>query len=123
MDYGGYGILDRNALTWNEGIASALIDNAPEGQAAVASETEPSETSETTVQTTETTSAETTQSQVETTVSQGVTPAESVAADDNNSPIINEQKVNFPLLLILGVVVVAAAYAGLFLLGRKNGRK
>lgn len=123
MDYGGYGILDRNALTWNEGIASALIDNAPDGQAAAVTETEPAETSETTVQTTETTSAETTQSQVETTVSQGVTPAESVAADDNNSPIINEQKVNYPLLLVLGVVVVAAAYAGLFLLGRKNGRK
>ena len=43
--------------------------------------------------------------------------------EEVNSSNINEQKHIVPLLLIVGVVVVAATYTGLFFLGRRNGRK
>ena len=117
-DYGGYGILDRNSLTWNEGIASALIDNAPEGSAPVqtaepeqtaeTSAAEPSETSATQAETPETTAAS--------------APSET-AAPGVNSQDFNEHISLFPILLIVGAVVVIAAYAGLFLLGRKHAKK
>ena len=124
-DYGGYGILDRNSLTWNEEIASALIDNAPDGQAAevtVTEETEAAEASETTV-TAETSASEAVAETSQTQQAQAVETAVTAPSDDVNSPNINEQKLNVPLLLIVGVVVVAAAYTGLFFLGRRNGRK
>ena len=47
FDYGGFGIFDRNALSWNEDITSALIDNAPSGTAAPAGTGETSEPAET----------------------------------------------------------------------------
>ncbi len=124
-DYGGYGILDRNSLTWNEEIASALIDNAPDGQAAevtVTEETEAAEASETTV-TAETSASEAVAETSQTQQAQAVETAVTAPSDDVNSPNINEQKLNVPLLLIVGVVVVAAVYTGLFFLGRRNGRK
>ncbi len=124
-DYGGYAILDRNSLTWNEGITSALIDNAPDGQAAevtVTEETEAAEASETTV-TAETSASEAVAETSQTQQAQAVETAVTAPSDDVNSPNINEQKLNVPLLLIVGVVVVAVAYTGLFFLGRRNGRK
>lgn len=123
FDYGEFGIFDRNSLTWNDGITSALIDNAPEGQAAEASateETRETEPSETTVPVETTTVAESSDS-VPATQAEVTTVTE--ASGDVNSPNINEKKVNDPLLLIVGAVAVAATYAGLFMLGRKNGRK
>lgn len=123
MDYGGYGILDRNSLTWNESITSALIDNAPAGQDAEidAVEETTESTSEQTEQTTEAV-METTETVQTTLGSQTMDTAETTAVE-SNSPNINGQGVNITLLLIVGAVVVIAAYAGLFLLGRKNGRK
>ena len=124
-DYGGYAILDRNSLTWNEGITSALIDNAPDGQAAevtVTEETEATEASETTV-TAETSASEAAAETSQTQQAQAVETAVTAPSDDINSSNINEQELNVPLLLIVGVIAVAAAYTGLFFLGRRNGRK
>ena len=118
-DYGGYAILDRNSLTWNEGITSALIDNAPDGTAPVPSgqteETVPSETSASASQQPETS--------VATASSEPAATTSVHTFDEASSSNINAQKVNYPLLLVVGVVVIAAAYAGLFLLGRKNAKK
>ena len=117
-DYGGYGILDRNALTWNEGITSALIDNAPEG-----SDAQPSQNTEETepVQTTE--PAQTSASEAATAETSAVTETAQTSVQTDNSQEFHENKVNYPLLLIVGAVVVAAAYTGLFLLGRKHAKK
>lgn len=123
MDYGGYGILDRNSLTWNESIASALIDNAPSGQDAQVAVTE--ETIESTAELTQETNEtfEETSEAVQSTLETSSETSLESAEIDSNSPNINGHNTNIILLLIVGAVVVVTAYAGLFLLGRKNGRK
>lgn len=117
-DYGGYGILDRNSLTWNEGIASALIDNAPEGSAPVRT-AEPEQTAETSAAEPSETSA----TQVETPETAAASAPSETAAPGVNSQDFNEHISLFPILLIVGAVVVIAVYAGLFLLGRKHAKK
>ena len=117
-EYGGYGILDRNSLTWNETITSALIDNAPEGS-------EPVQTTETTQasETQATEPSETSTAQTETPETAAVSAPSETTAQGLNSQDFNEQSTAFPILLIVGAVVVVAAYIGLFLLGRKHAKK
>ena len=85
-------------------------------------ETEAAEASETTV-TAETSASEAVAETSQTQQVQAVETAVTAPSDDINSSNINEQKLNVPLLLIVGVIAVAAAYTGLFFLGRRNGRK
>ena len=123
-DYGGYAIFDRNSLTWNETLASALIDNAPDGVAASvpAEATEPSETSAEvaeTVAAVEETSV--TETALESTSESSEYVSETVAADID-SQNINGNKKSLTILFIVGGIVVAASYVGLFLLGRKIGK-
>lgn len=116
-DYGGYGILDRNSLAWNDDIASALIDNAPEGSAAQVQETVQTAPEETAA------ASEPAASETEAVQTQATVTSSETAPDESNSQEFHEQEANIPLILIIGAVVVAAAYAGLFLLGRKNAKK
>lgn len=126
-EYGGYGILDRNSLTWNESLTSALIDNAPAGSAASAAPVEESEQEQEADETeaataaaeaAETTAAAVTESTSDTTVQ---TSEEEPHGEDLQS--INGNKKSLILSLSLGIAVVLASYAGLFMLGRRNGRK
>ena len=62
--------------------------------------------------------------------SQAETPETTAASapSETTAPGVNSQDFNehislFPILLIVGAVVVIAAYAGLFLLGRKHAKK
>ena len=124
-DYGGYGILDRNSLTWNEGIASALIDNAPDG---IASQDEPdeeetsesSEVPETSVGITETTAPSEQTEPVAASDASAAVSSEYQA--DSGSHNINTNQKSHIVLWIVGGVAVAVSYAGLFLLGRKRGK-
>ena len=129
-DYGGYGILDRNSLTWNEGIASALIDNAPAVSGSGASdptdqtgETEASEQTEP-AEPAEQTEASQTEETAETAVSeQTIDEASSSEGEGSDLQNIDKNQENHTIILIVGAVALAAAYTGLFLLGRKRGRK
>lgn len=121
FDYGGYGILDRNSLTWNDAIASALIDNAPEGSNAVQAaeqteQTEPAGSSEAAP-------AETSAAQTEIPETSAIAQLTPAAEAGVNSQDFNEHTSFIPILLVVGAVVVVAAYAGLFLLGRKHAKK
>ncbi len=128
LDYGGYGILDRNTLSWNEPLTNALIDNAPSGTAAAASAPEVEETEETSASTTEQAQVETQETvQTQEQIAQQEEPAAGTAPsgteEQGDLQNINANKNSFILLLIVGIVAVLAAYSGLFLLGRRNGRK
>lgn len=120
-DYGGYGILDRNSLTWNEGIASALINNAPDGSDPVPEEV--AETSEISSEPSETTVAEIAETTEITEVTALETSEITVASEASSSQNINRNKKSLTILLVVGGVIVASAYVGLFLLGRKNGKR
>ena len=125
-DYGGYAILDRNSLSWNEDIASALTDNAPEGSTSVISSTETAapevtetsvyETSETVQTSSSAVPAETAPSAV------NVNETSQISNNPNNSQSIHGNSGIRIILLILGALAVIAAYCGLFFLGRKNGK-
>lgn len=125
--YGGYGILDRNALTWNQDMVSALADNAPSGTPASADPIQ--EISETEAEETEQTVAviiETSQQQdnvVEATAESSEAVIASETQEPSNSQNINGNKDYFTILLIVGIPIVLASYVGLFFLGRRSGRK
>ena len=126
----GYQIFDRNALTWNEGIASALIDNAPAVSGSGASdptdqtgETEASEQTEP-ADPAEQTEASQAEETAETAVSeQTIDEASSSEGEGSDLQNIDKNQENHTIILIVGAVALAAAYTGLFLLGRKRGRK
>ena len=123
-DYGEYGVFDRNSLTWNETIVSALIDNAPSGSAVPAAEPAEETAAETIAETSAETTAEVQQtSSVQETVTTSANPVESGVNADDNSQSVNRNQNSFTILFIIGGVVVAASYVGLFLLGRKIGKK
>jgi len=127
-DYGGYAILDRNSLSWNEGITSALIDNAPSGQAAAAEDTsaQPIETSASSPETSssqEQDSSQTSSEQASETSAQASSVSTAAPAADEFSQNINENHSGHTIILVIGAVAVVAAYVGLFFLGRKNGKK
>lgn len=121
-DYGGYGILDRNALTWNESIASALIDNAPSG-ADYEVQAEETEVTVTEAAAAESTAEETTAVMETSEASEpSETAAETTVSAEDNSQSVNGNSSVITILLVIGGVAVASSYVGLFMLGRKMGK-
>lgn len=124
--FGGYAIFDRSNMTWRLDLVEALVGNATCTD--TPAEVEISETTETT-EATETTSVETTEATTfETTIAQTSTETTSLqtnptSVDTNSSENVNKTGDSTVVLLIVGCVVVLAAYAGLYVLGRKNGLK
>ena len=120
-DYGGYQIFDRNSLTWNESITSALIDNAPSGQAAeVTAETEETEAEETTPSSQP---SETSAAQISSVPETSAAVPETAPSDTEYSQLVNGNKKSFTVIFVIGGAAVTAAYIGLFLLGRKTGKR
>jgi len=121
-EFGGYAIFDRSSLTWRSGFAEALVNNATCDSSVVSQEVDTAPVEETVAETSEstvaTTVAETSQTVVET--AQETNPTTVVT---NSSDNVNNTSDTTAVLLIVGCAVVFASYAGLFILGRKNGLK
>jgi cobalamin biosynthesis Mg chelatase CobN len=83
------------------------------------------ETSEST-ETTATETSEATETAASATVTEvaetAVNTDETEVSDTDNSQSVNGNQISLSILLIVGGVVVAASYVGLFMLGRKMGR-
>ena len=126
----GYAILDRNSLTWNDSIVNAILENAGSVSRQTVSEdtesAEPEETAESTEPASGTWETEISVTEVSVgaleETAEGTFP-ETAAEESEASQNINGKNVNVILILVVGVIVVASCYAGLFALGRRNGRK
>ncbi len=138
---GGYAIFNRAAGTWNEGIVSALTGSAvskpveragtltpPSPTPTQVPGTEPSEPSSTPDETTVVTSQE----ETEVTETETSDTAETKAgredgpgqkAGDDNEEKSGWSSGRIAAVVISGIVIVAAAYAGLFLLGLSRRKK
>ena len=123
-DYGGYAILDRNSLTWNEEITSAILDNAPSEGSAPDEVLETTETSDTEVSEQTTASFETEATQASVTESVDDTSV-SLEQQDETSDLqnLNGNKKSLILSLTIGLLLIAGIYTGLFFLGRRNGMR
>lgn len=130
-DEGGYAIFDRSSLSWRTDIVSAIIDNTSYTEDDAPDETEPSQTEETTAAT-ETTETQTTEETTLATTAEEEPAGTEVSETTSLTDVTAEQqaqnsdeksKKSPAVYIVIGVMIVLGAYAGLFALGRYHRKK